>query len=82
MIPKFQVPFLGADSARVLTGGGGPALRVRQIGSFLYTRPYGPEQKCTFRGNLGVSHQTRPHVGLWVGKLHLKGQFYTLKHQM
>ena len=40
----------GQGPGRVLTGGGG-ALRVRQIGSFLHIAPYGPEQKCMILGN-------------------------------
>ena len=52
------------------------ALRVRQIGSFLHTAPYGPEQKCHVfgMGTLGII--CSPKVGLWVGKIHLKGHVF------
>ena len=37
-------------SAKPTEGGGGPGLRVRQIGQELQIAPYPPEQKCTLLG--------------------------------
>ena len=37
-------------SGKPTEGGGGPGLRVRQIGQELQIAPYPPEQKCTLLG--------------------------------
>ena len=68
-------------SAKPTEGGGGPGLRVRQIGQELQIAPYPPEQKCTLLGGPqgGVVFEATPIVQGLGSRNPQKEKFYMLK---